>query len=149
MKKTVQSDNEISDARIKAVAELLLEGIKTREIYARIKSEFKLQNRQIDNLIKSAKDYIKSAGALDISFEKNLMLERLELLFGASFELQDFRTCASILKQKSEFLGLDAPDNVNIAPSTFKIEMTNLTVDDERELKELREFKKKHLKLVS
>jgi hypothetical protein len=73
-------------------------------------------------------DYIKSAGALDISFEKNLMLERLELLFAGAFELNDFRTCASILKQKSEFLGLDAvPDSVPTL-SPFIVTITNLTL---------------------
>lgn len=149
MKKIEKLDTDISDIRIKEIADMLLKGMRTNFIYDYCNSNYKIKNRQTDNLIKSAKDYIKSAGALDISFEKNLMLERLELLFAGAFELNDFKTCASILKQKSEFLGLDAPEQANVTLSPLVIEYTNLTVDTEKELAELRLFKKQHSKKAS
>lgn len=149
MKMIEKIDSDISDIRIKEIADMLLKGMRSNIIYDYCNSNYKIKNRQTDNLIKSAKNYIKSAGALDISFEKNLMLERLELLFGASFEANDFKTCASILKQKSEFLGLDAVPEQNITLSPLTIEMTNLTLDDEAELKTLRKFKAETLKKAS
>lgn len=142
-------DNEITDARIKAVAELILEGYKTRQIYVECKEQFKLQNRQIDNLIARAKDHIKTNNSLDISFEKSKFAERMELLFGKAFEMEDYRTCLNILSKQAEFYGLDAVPEQTVTLSPLQIIHTNLTISDEKELAELREFKKQHSKKLA
>ena len=141
-------DASITDTRIQFVAELLLKGMRTREIYIECK-EFKLQNRQIDNLIAGAKDHIKANNSLDISFEKSKFAERLELLFAGAFEMQDFRTCLNVLSKQAEFYGLDSVPEQSVSLTPLEIIYTTQTVSTEKELTELRAFKELHSKKAS
>ena len=145
-------DNDITiNARIDKIAGYIIDGKKTAEIHAIGKGlGWNVTVRQIDNYIKQAKERIGSAVS-DKSFELNLTLQRFEDLYTRCLENDDIKSAITILEKKSKLLGLEVPientNNIQLIPLT--IIHTKMTVDDEKELKALREFKKKHLKLVS
>jgi len=108
------------DERIEIVSELILKGYSTKEIQ-RYADEllWGVTRRQIDNYVKQAKEKIISQTTADeIRFEMNLTLNRLELLWKNSLELQDYKTALSVIEKRAKLLNLE---NIPTADNTLKI----------------------------
>lgn len=149
-KKEIDSQ-KIEDVRIQTVADFILEGLRPKEIKSYCMENFKVCSRTVDNYVKRAKDLIKVAGQKNIEFETAKLMQRFELLFSKCFAYEDYKTCASILKQQSDILKTSGEGEEGGATQLSKLEIvyTNATVDTEkteRELKELRRFKSEHSK---
>lgn len=148
-KKEIDSQ-KIEDVRIQTVADFILEGLRPKEIKSYCMENFKVCSRTVDNYITRAKDIIKLAGhgQKNIEFEKAKLMQRFELLFSKCFAYEDYKTCASILKQQSDILTIAGEGEEGGATqlSSLNIVYTDLTVDTERELEELRRFKSEHSK---
>jgi len=109
--------------RIEIICEMLLKGFSAKDIKKQADEMlWNISSRQIEHYIRTAKNKIASKKNSDeLQYELNLSLNRLELLFRNTFELQDYKTALSVIEKKCKLLGL--PEN-NIS-SDNKLEITH------------------------
>lgn len=64
-------------------------------------------DKQIDERIRAANKIIDEQAALETAAQFNMANARLEDLYLQSYTIQDYKTCAQILKQKAELYNLN------------------------------------------
>lgn len=101
--------------RIEAVYDLLLAGLSRAEILrfvAEQHPEWNIRTRQIESLIACAKAKLKEASETHREEELGKALDRLDKLYQRSYAINDYKTCAAIVKQRADLLGIAAPAKV-------------------------------------
>ena len=101
--------------RIDTVYDLMLAGLKRSEIHRFVKEkhpEWGIRTRQIDDLIAHAKKRLAETSETHREEELGKALGRLDTLYQRSFAINDYKTCAAIVKQRADLLGIAAPVKV-------------------------------------
>ena len=104
------------ERRVRTVCELLLKGYSRSKIiqYITENSQRKVQERQIDNYIKSANEIIKKD--FEESSEKGritaVVFNRMQEIYELAEENEDIMNMRGVLKDLRDFLGLDNSGNI-------------------------------------
>jgi len=116
----------IQEYRVLQLEELILNGIykpSKAKIYA---NEFGISERQFYKYVKIAYEKIKQSNNLDISYEKSLMLQRLENHYAINLKAENYTECRLILKERANILGLYEPVKTEV---TSEKKEKNVLVD--------------------
>ena len=111
-KKKGRVDGIEIEKRIFSIYQILLQGYTKRRFilqYVSEKTDWDVDDRQIDNYIKKAKELILEKFEDDIDFEKSLSLQRFEQLYTMNYKIQDYKECRSIIEARCKLLGINAP----------------------------------------
>ena len=102
--------------RVTKIVELLMLGLSRAEIiqYASEKGVWNVTTRTIDNYIARATKAIEAQSETKREYEIGKTLERLEHLFKRNISIQDFKAALAVVKERSELLGLKAPNKHEI-----------------------------------
>lgn len=114
-KKKGRVDGIEIEKRIFSIYQILLQGYTKRRFilqYVSEKTDWNLDERQIDNYIKKAKELILEKFEDDIDFEKRLSLQRFEQLYTMNYKIQDYKECRSIIEARCKLLGINAPTKI-------------------------------------
>lgn len=117
-KPTSSTDTKMNNARIarvQAVYDLLLAGLCRAEIHRFVREqhpEWQVRTRQTDQLIACARKLLMEAAETHREEELGKALRRLDTLYQRSFAINDYKTCAAIVKQRADLLGIAAPAKV-------------------------------------
>ena len=118
--------------RVQIIAKLILEGYSnTRMILQYVADKYDSwgkEERMIHYYIQEAKEILAEIAANDITFEKDLALNRLEALYAMNYKIQDFRECRNIVEARVKMLGIGAATKIEVTNSekTFADFMQNL-----------------------
>ena len=100
------------EQRADEVVDLILAGLTSREIHRWIREkrpEWDIQTRQRALLISRARKLIQEAAKPRYADDLGKALRRYDVLYRRSFTVNDYRTCADIVKKTTDLLGLAAP----------------------------------------
>jgi hypothetical protein len=114
-KKKGRVDGIEIEKRIFSIYQILLQGYTKRRFilqYVSEKTDWNIDDRQIDNYIKKAKELILEKFEDDIDFEKSLSLQRFEQLYTMNYKIQDYKECRSIIEARCKLLGINAPTKI-------------------------------------
>jgi hypothetical protein len=97
-----------TDARADQVLDLVVAGLTRREIikWAETKSEWRIKTRQVDRLIRLAHDTLEKTAEPHRQRELAKSLRRLDMLFARSLQINDFKGCLVIERERIQLLGL-------------------------------------------
>lgn len=103
-----------SERRVLECVDLLIKGATTRQILQHAARTWTtngepLKDRQVHNYIKKARDRIQEQAERDLAYNIALAMERYSQLYMRSFQVQDYRTAASVQQRLDKLLGLEAP----------------------------------------
>ena len=115
--------------RITKIIELLTLGLSRAEIirYDSEKTKWGVTTRTIDNYIALATEAIEAQSETKREYEIGKALERLESLYQRNMSIQDFKAALAVVKERSELLGLKAPNKHEIdtkGENIIKVEIT-------------------------
>jgi hypothetical protein len=97
-----------TDARADQVLDLVVAGLTRREIikWVDTKSEWKIKTRQIDRLIARAHAALEATAQPHRERELAKAIRRLDMLFARSLQINDFKACLAVEKERIALLKL-------------------------------------------
>ena len=97
-----------TDARADQVLELVVAGLTRRQIHQWVeeKGKWEIGPRQIDRLIRRAHDALDQAGRPHREHEFAKAVRRLDMLFARSLQINDFKGCLAIERERIALLKL-------------------------------------------
>lgn len=98
-------------ARSDQVLDLVVAGLTRREIilWVETKSGWKIKTRQVDRLIARAHDTLERTAQPHRQRELAKAVRRLDMLFARSLQINDFKACLAVEKERIALLGLGNP----------------------------------------
>ena len=121
------------DIRTHAVVELLLVGTPRQEIlrYVAEDTDWGINERQVDNYIKGARDVIAKTAERSTDVQFGLGQQRLNRLYNDALRVQDLRTALGVVREQNKLHDLTTTKHVEqSAPEPFEVVLTH-KVDDE------------------
>jgi len=107
--------------RIKAVAELILEGYGTSEILAAVRENYGVDSRQAMRYIQRAlAEYFTPKTEEDFRTQLEVALSKRDLLFRKLFESKQYRDAHTVLMDRDKLAGLYRKAENADAPTTTK-----------------------------
>ena len=99
------------EKRVQVIATLMCQGASRHDIlqFAAGRSEWGVAERTIDMYIEKARDVIRSNADFDPAEEIGKARARYEELYSKSHKDEDWKTCLSIQREMTEFLGVRKP----------------------------------------
>jgi hypothetical protein len=97
-----------TDARADQVLDLVVAGLTRREIikWVDTKSDWKIKTRQVDRLIHRAHEALEKTAAPHRERELAKAIRRLDMLFARSLQINDFKACLAVEKERIALLKL-------------------------------------------
>jgi hypothetical protein len=127
--------------RVGEVYTLLLAGLGRRDVLQYVASEkctWKASLRQIDNYIADARRQFVEFARPEREEEFGRALQRLDNLYSRALNIQDYKTCIQILKERGDMLGLHAPKKRELSgPGGGPIPLDATTREAPMDLKDL------------
>jgi hypothetical protein len=125
--KAKRADNLHLEVRHKQVALLIMGGYAKRAFLmqkiAETYPEWNVNERQIDNYIREARELIKNTYTEDdLALEKDIALSRMDSLYVMNIKIQDYRECRNLIADRMKMLGLYAPEKFDHTSKGDKIE---------------------------
>jgi hypothetical protein len=111
-----------TDARTEQVLELVVAGLSRAQIakWVSEKSDWGIQTRQIDRLIAQAHVLLLETAQPHREREFSKSLRRLDMLFARSLQINDFKGCLGIEKERIALLGLSDRGRRGPAPAPLE-----------------------------
>jgi hypothetical protein len=111
----VKSPTAIVEQRVSEIHQLLLAGVRRREILQfASKKQWAISDRAVDEYIARAKEQIRATAEVDRSLELGRAIQRLNDLYRASISNGDHRTALHVQRELSSMLGLSEAAKVNM-----------------------------------
>jgi len=110
--KSPKTDPLEMDRRVGEVVDLVLAGMSAREIHRYLRekrADWDIRDRQRRTLLERARREIAKASQPRRDLEIGRALMRYDVLYRRSFAINDYKTCAQIVRQVTDLLGLAAP----------------------------------------
>ena len=97
-----------TDARADQVLDLVVAGLTRREIikWVDTKSEWKIKTRQVDRLIARAHEMLEATAQPHRERELAKAIRRLDMLFARSLQINDYKACLAVEKERIALLKL-------------------------------------------
>ena len=97
-----------TDARADQVLDLVVAGLTRREIikWVETKSDWGIKTRQIDRLIARAHEALEATAQPRRERELAKAIRRLDMLFARSLQINDFKACLAVEKERIALLKL-------------------------------------------
>ena len=108
-KPTPRADSRQMQERTAEVADLIVAGLSQHELHKYIqdkREEWDLERRQRSTIIQRARKTVVAAGKTHHPEELGKAVRRLNVLYRRSFAINDYKTCAAIVRQMADMLGL-------------------------------------------
>jgi len=115
-----------NDARVDKILDLVVAGLTTREIgqYVDDKTDWGIGRRTIDRLIARARDVVAEQAEPHRKYALNLALRRLDMLFARSLQINDFKACLAVERERIALLKLS--DHPRRGPAPLPANLLNL-----------------------
>lgn len=122
MPKVDKSNIAIFNERVFIITEMLLAGLKRRQIIQNVseneKLKWKVTERQIDNYIKAANLEISSIFEADKDVLKRKIFAKYDFLYQKLINVKDYKNAAAVLEKVSTLTGVNEPaKNEHFFPS--------------------------------
>lgn len=108
-KPTPRADRHQMQERTAEVADLIVAGLTQHELHKYIRekrAEWDLERRQRSTIIRRARERVVDASKTHYAEELGKAIRRLNVLYRRSFAINDYKTCAAIVRQMADLLGL-------------------------------------------
>ena len=111
-----RATNPEIEQRVDKVFSMIIAGSTPREIFRFIseKTDWGISYRQLTNYIDKANERLLEASQIQRQQELGKAISRLNNLYRAAYQIQDYRVCATIQKQLTELLGLSEPSRLSV-----------------------------------
>lgn len=105
------------EANISSVADMLLMGMPTRQIYSNAEQRgWNVSRRSIDQYIAQAQKNIQRDSQKSRPLRISIADRRLDLVWQKAFTANDYKTCLAAVKESNELFGLyEKPDAAEAA----------------------------------
>lgn len=98
----------VNDARVSQLFDLVVAGLNRAQIlkYVREKTDWGIGARQIDRLTARARDMLSELAETKHDKELGKAIARLDMLFARSLQINDFKACLAIERERIALLKL-------------------------------------------
>lgn len=132
MGKTNKCGDAEMEIRISIVLDMLLSGLRRREILENIRTNDALKwdvvDSQIDNYIKAANEEIERIAERNIDKTYKKVKSRLDYLYKKSVEKEDYKTALAVNDKEAELDGLKITKQAQVTKDGEDVDLSNITI---------------------